>query len=151
MSRWLKPPGCPRGWPTAQESASTSTPPGAAKLPGLGNATSPALRRPHPQACRVELAAARDQIGHLRAERDKLRDRLRLQLGVEIDGPDRAQLIGRLAELETVNRQLVAERDARRAEAEVARRHVVELEDDLTAARESLRRVIRSENRGRTS
>ena len=66
-----------------------------------------------PASFRVELAAARDQIGRLRAERDKLRDRLRLQLGAEIDGPDRAQLIGRLAELETVNRQLVAERDDR--------------------------------------
>ena len=37
------------------------------------------------------------------------------------------------------------------ADAEAARRQVVELEDDLTAARESLRQVIRSENRGCTS
>ena len=100
---------------------------------------------------RTELAVARDQIGRLRSERDKLRSRLRLQLGAEIDGPDRARLITRVGELESLNRQLVAERDARSIEAEAARRQVRELEDDLTAARESLRRVIRTENRGRTS
>lgn len=104
-----------------------------------------------PASLRTDLAIARDQIGQLRAERDKLRSRLRLQLGAEIDGPDRAQLIARVGELESHNRQLVAERDARTIETEVTRRQVRELEDDLTAARESLRRVIRTENRGRTS
>jgi hypothetical protein len=104
-----------------------------------------------PSSLRTELAVARDQIGQLRAERDKLQSRLRLQLGAEIDGPDRPQLIARVAELETVNRQLVVERDARRAEAEAVRQQVRELENDLTAARESLRRVIRSENRVRTT
>jgi hypothetical protein len=98
---------------------------------------------------RADLAAAHQQIKRLRAEQDKLTNRLRLQLGAEIEGPDRAQLITRVAELEATNRQLVAERDARVLEAEAARRHITELDDDLTAARESLRQVIRSENRGR--
>lgn len=104
-----------------------------------------------PASLRTDLATARDQIRNLRAERDKLRDRLRLQIGAEIDGPDRSQLIGRVADLEALNRQLVAERDARNVEAETARRQVAELGDDLTAARESLRRVIRAENRGRSN
>jgi hypothetical protein len=102
-----------------------------------------------PTSLRTDLAVAREQIKALRTERDKLMHRLRLQLGAEIDGPARAELIARITELEAVNRQLVAERDTRSAEADVARRHVQELEDELVAVRESLRRVIRAENRGR--
>jgi chromosome segregation ATPase len=95
---------------------------------------------------RTDLAVARDKIRQLRAERDKLRGRLRLQLGAEIEGPDRAELIARAAALETASRQIAAERDARAAEAGHAQRRIRELEDELTAARESLRRVIRQAN-----
>lgn len=114
----------------------------------LGSSPRPSAPRhsPAPASLRTDLALARDEIGPLRAERDKLRKRLRLQLGAEIDGPDRAQLIARVAELEAANRQLVAERDARSGEAEVARLRVGELEDELAAARESLRRAIRAGN-----
>jgi Family of unknown function (DUF6262) len=96
---------------------------------------------------RTDLAVARDEIRRLRAERDKLRARLRLQLGAEIEGPDPAELIARVASLEAASRQLAAERDARAAEASHAQRHIRELEDELTAARESLRRAIRQANR----
>ena len=105
--------------------------------------------RATPAGLRADLALARDEIRRLRAETDKLRTRLRLQLGAEIEGPDRAQLIARVADLEAVNRQLVAERVNRNSETDAARRRVSELEDELTAVRESLRRVIRTENRGR--
>jgi predicted nucleic acid-binding Zn-ribbon protein len=102
---------------------------------------------PAPASLRTDLALARDEIRRLRAERDKLRGRLRLQLGAEIDGPDPAELITRVADLESLTRQLLAERDARATEASHAQRRVRELEDDLTAARESLRRVIKQRNR----
>lgn len=105
--------------------------------------------RPTPAGLRTDLALARSEITRLRAETDKLRKRLQLHLGAEIEGPDRAGLIKRAAELESLNRQLVAERDGRGAEAEAAKLRVVELEDELVAVRESLRRVIRAENRGR--
>jgi len=55
----------------------------------------------------------------------------------------RPELIARVASLEAARRQLAAERDARAAEASHAQRRIRELEDELTAARESLRRVIR--------
>jgi hypothetical protein len=100
-----------------------------------------------PASLRTDLAIAREQIRLLRAERDKLRGRLRLQLGAEIEGPERSELITRVANLEAVGRQLAAERDARTAETNQAQRHVQELEDDLAAARDSLRQVIRSQNR----
>lgn len=100
-----------------------------------------------PAGLRTDLALARDEIRRLRVEHDKLRHRLRLQLGAEIDGPDRADLITRVADLESTARQLLAERDARTAEADHAQHRIHELEDDLTAARESLRRVIKDHNR----
>jgi hypothetical protein len=77
---------------------------------------------------RTDLAIAREQIKTLRTERDQ-------------------HLGARVADLETINRQLVAERDARTIEAETAKGRVSELEDDLSAARESLRRVIKAQNR----
>jgi hypothetical protein len=101
-----------------------------------------------PASLRTDLAIARQEIGRLRADRDRLTQRLRLSLGAEIEGPDRLQLITRVGELEAVNRRLVAERDALAVEAATAARRVGELEDDLTAARESLRRVIKEQNRG---
>ena len=67
---------------------------------------------------RADLAIAREQIKTLRTERDKLQQRLRLQLGAELEAPDRAHLTARVVDLETINRQLVAERDARAIEAQ---------------------------------
>ena len=96
---------------------------------------------------RTDLTLARDQIKTIRAERDTLLQRLRLQLGAEIEAPDRAHLTARVADLEALNRRLVAERDARTIEADTAKARVAELENELCAARESLRRVIKSQNR----
>lgn len=100
-----------------------------------------------PASLRTDLAVARHEIHRLRTDLDRLRRRLRLQLGAEIEQPDRADLIARVAALEAVNRQYLAERDARAAEANTAQRRVEQLEDELTAARESLRRVIKDTNR----
>jgi len=114
---------------------------------GTGTPTAPATQPATSDSLRTDLAIAREQIKTLRAERDKLQQRLRLQLGAELEAPDRAHLTTRVADLETINRQLVAERDARAVEADAAKRRVTELEDELSAARESLRRVIKAQNR----
>jgi chromosome segregation ATPase len=100
-----------------------------------------------PASLRTDLALAREEIRRLRGECDKLRRRLRLQLGAELDGPDRSELITRVADLDSLTRQLLSERDARATEADHAQRRIHELEDDLSAARESLRRVIKEHNR----
>ena len=129
----------------------------AARLRQAGRAGTPATATPAssqapvtPASLRTDLAIARQEIRQLRAERDKLLRRLRMQLGAEIDGADRAELITRVAALETAARQLITERDARAAEASLAQRHARELQDDLTAARDSLRQVIKNQNRSRT-
>jgi len=100
-----------------------------------------------PAGLRTDLALARDQVRQLRTERETLLHRLRLRLGAEIDGPDQADLITRVADLESLTRRLLAERDARTTEADHAQRRIHELEDDLSAARDSLRRVIKDHNR----
>jgi Family of unknown function (DUF6262) len=115
--------------------------------PASTPARTPCEHAPAPASLRTDLALARDEIRRLRAETDNLRRRLRLQLGAEIDGPDPAELIARVADLESRTRQLLAERDARATEASHAQQRIHELEDDLTAARESLRRVIKDNNR----
>ena len=115
---------------------------GAAPAP-----TPSAQRTTTSDSLRTDLAIAQEQIKTLRAERDKLNQRLRLQLGAELEAPDRAHLTARVADLEAINRQLVAERDARAIEADTAKSRVTELEDELSAARESLRRVIKAQNR----
>jgi uncharacterized protein DUF6262 len=115
---------------------------GAAPAP-----TPSAKRTTTSDSLRTDLAIAQEQIKTLRAERDKLQQRLRLQLGAELEAPDRAHLTARVADLEAINRQLVAERDARTIEADTAKSRVGELEDELSAARESLRRVIKTQNR----
>lgn len=122
----------------------------AARGRQANNSPAPTASGKHPTtpaSLRTDLAIARDQIKTLRAERDKLQQRLRLQLGAEIEGPDRAHLTARVADLEALNRRLVAERDARTIETDTAKRQVAELHDELSAARESLRRVIKSQNR----
>ena len=68
-----------------------------------------------PARLRIDLAIARADIRRLRAERDKLLHRLRLQLGAEIEGPDRAGQIARVSDLEALLPQLLTERDARKA------------------------------------
>jgi hypothetical protein len=70
---------------------------------GPPRAVAPADQAPlTPASLRTDLALARAEFSRLRAEHDKLRHRLRLQLGAEIDGPDRAELITRVADLESL-------------------------------------------------
>jgi hypothetical protein len=99
-----------------------------------------------PAGLRTDLAIARQEIKALRDERDRLRDRLRLQLGAELDASTRAELVGRIAELDSRNRELLQAADTSKSENTTLQTRVGELEDDLAAARESLRRVIRAEN-----
>jgi hypothetical protein len=122
-----------------QRQATDDAPPAAGSLTGGQPVTAAGLR--------TDLAVARHEIHRLRTDLDKLRGRLRLQLGAEIEQPDRAELIARVAALEAANRQFLTERDASAAQADTAQRRAEQLEDELTAARESLRRVIRDTNR----
>jgi chromosome segregation ATPase len=111
-----------------------------------GRQTSPATngQQVTPAGLRTELALARDEMKDLRKERDRLRERVQLSLGTELDEVDRGQFVRRIQELEQQNSDLNRElSDARDRLASLECR-LRESEDDLTAARAGLRRAMRA-------
>jgi cell division protein FtsB len=95
---------------------------------------------------RTDLALARAEITRLRGERDQQHQQLRLALGARLDNLAKADLLTRLDELTTTNTGLAATADQLRTDNHALHKRVAELEDDLAAARTSLRRMIRAEN-----
>jgi predicted nuclease with TOPRIM domain len=99
---------------------------------------------PSAASLRTDLELARAQTRDLRAERDKLREHLRLQLGHQLDQIRAKTLTERIDELTVHNQRLADQHSQAQAENQQFRRRITELEDDLAAARTSLRRMIRA-------
>jgi hypothetical protein len=95
----------------------------------------------------TDLALAREEIKRLRAQADELRGKLRLSLGTQLDNLTKTDLITRVDELTDHNTRLLAETHELRRSNDLLTATVAQLEDDLAAARTSLRRMIRDENR----
>ncbi|WP_110944824.1 DUF6262 family protein [Streptomyces niger] len=93
---------------------------------------------------KTDLALAQQRIKELREERNRLRERLRLQLGAELDRTDSHELISRVDQLSRENEQLTGQLRQAQADNRTLRVTVESLEDDLTAARQSLRKMMRS-------
>jgi hypothetical protein len=96
---------------------------------------------------RTDLALARAEISRLRAERDQQQHQLQLALGARLDSIAKADLVARVDELTRHNTELTATAAQLRTDNQALHARVTELEDDLAAARTSLRRMIRAENR----
>jgi hypothetical protein len=94
----------------------------------------------------TDLALARAEITRLRAERDQHQQQLRLALGSRLDNLAKADLLTRLDKLTAANTELLAREQQQQLDGDALQTRVAELEDDLAAARISLRRMIRSEN-----
>ncbi|MFF7199210.1 MULTISPECIES: DUF6262 family protein [unclassified Streptomyces] len=95
----------------------------------------------------TDLLLARQEIKRLRTENGQLRQQARTHLGQQVEQLGNHDLVDRVNELAEENLRLsTAERQATTQNAELQQR-VAELEDDLAAARTSLRRMIRNENR----
>ncbi len=103
-------------------------------------------RRPQREASgdATDLALARAEITRLRAERNEQQRRERLALGSKLDDIAKADLLARLDELTRHNSEVLADAARQGSENHVLQARVVELEDDLAAARTSLRRMIRT-------
>jgi Family of unknown function (DUF6262) len=99
---------------------------------------------PSAASLRTDLELARQEISDLRADRDKLRDAIRRQLGQQLDAITAKDLTTRIGELTRHNQQLAGQAAA---DSQALRARIAELEADLAAARTSLRRMIRDENR----
>ncbi len=102
---------------------------------------------PSAASLRTDLELARQEIGDLRAERDKLRDGIRRQLGQQLDAISAKDLTTRIGELTRRNQQLADQASQSATDSQALRARIAELEADLAAARTSLRRMIRDENR----
>ena len=96
------------------------------------------------RASDLELARAGNR--ELRQERDQLKAALQRALGHQLDQAENAGLAVRVADLTQACQRLTVERDQARAENSELQRRLANAEDDLTAVRTTLRRVIREEN-----
>ncbi|MEU9473819.1 hypothetical protein AB0D78_46325 [Streptomyces avermitilis] len=94
----------------------------------------------------TDLLLARQEIKRLRAENDRLRQQARVHLGQQVEQLGNHDLVDRINELTEENLRLsTAERQATAKNTELQQR-VTELEEDLAAARTSLRRMMREQN-----
>ncbi|MFJ9551953.1 DUF6262 family protein [Streptomyces erythrochromogenes] len=111
------------------------------------NAPHPAPARGNPDATlRTELDLARHEIRTLREERQQLRYALQHQLGQQLDALSTTALTDRVDEL-TLHNQELADRLRQATDENTAlTTRTTSLEQDLEAARTSLRRMIRNEN-----
>lgn len=98
---------------------------------------------PNPRSLRTELEIARQEIKDRRAERDRLQGALRHQL----DAFHTPASAARADELAAKNEGLTRQLQQATFENAAFRARVTSLEEDLAAARTSLRRMIRNENR----
>lgn len=91
----------------------------------------------------TDLALAREEIRALRADRDKLRKRLQLSLGADLDAITREELLERVATLEQEVTVLQGQRAAATSEAAKQAEIINQLTEELDGARLSLRRMMR--------
>jgi predicted nuclease with TOPRIM domain len=97
-------------------------------------------------AVRPDLELARQTVHELRAERDHLKEALRLHLGQQLDQVHSRDLHQRIEQLDRENQQLNSKIARSAADNDRLTQKITELEDDLAAARTSLRKMIRAEN-----
>jgi hypothetical protein len=96
---------------------------------------------------RTELDLARQEIRQLRQEKEQLHHAVRHQLGAQLDAISTKDLTTRVDELTHHNHELAGQLQQATSENAAFQARVASLEEDLAAARTSLRRMIRNENR----
>jgi outer membrane protein TolC len=96
---------------------------------------------------KTDLALARAEITKLRAERHQHQQQLRRALGAQLDSIARTDLAARVDELTRANAELTATTAHQHTVNQTLQAQITTLEDELAAARTSLRRMIRAENR----
>lgn len=97
---------------------------------------------------RTDLEHSRDEVRTLRQENQRLRQSLAARLGIELTHPDPVELADRLRQVEQRNRELAADLDAATRRARDLQSQLVDSEENLTAAREGLRRMMRQNSPG---
>ncbi|MDI3390760.1 DUF6262 family protein [Streptomyces sp. B-S-A8] len=111
----------------------------------------PTLRKParaegSTAALHTELELARQEIRTLRQDNERMRHAVQHQLGLQLDALSTEHLTDRVDELIRTNQQLQDQLQQATETNKALQTHVSTLEADLSAARTSLRRMIREEN-----
>lgn len=96
----------------------------------------------------TEIELARQEVRDLREENERMRQALRHQLGQQLDALGTKDLTERLDHLTRDNQRLQDTLRQATEDNHALHSRVATLEADLGAARTSLRRMIREENRG---
>lgn len=96
----------------------------------------------------TDLALARNEIKHLRAEHENLRQKAQRLLGQQLGQVHVDELRQRIDALVDENGELASSLERTTTEKSALKARVAELEDDLAAARMSLRRMIRMQSAG---
>ena len=104
---------------------------------------------PSAASLRTDLELARHEIKELRAERNTLRQNLQKQLGRQLDALTHRELVTRIDELTQHNQRLADQNRQLSAVNEQLRIRATGLEDDVAAARTSLRYMMRNTNQPR--
>ncbi|MFD4700732.1 DUF6262 family protein [Streptomyces niveus] len=104
-----------------------------------------------PAGLRADLALAREEIRRLRGERDQLQQTVRRHLGQQLDQLGARDLATRVQELTEANTRLEASLHEASAAKSRLEHHAADLEDELGAARTSLRRMIKAQSKGEAS
>lgn len=115
---------------------------------GALNASEPHSTRVTQSGVETDLALAREEIRQLRKERDSYKQRAQLALGAELDDVSHAELLAAVTQLQNRARHLELEYQAASDRAAAAEQRADELSDELTAARSSLRKMIRPARSG---
>lgn len=116
----------------------------AQRTRGRQNSHTPEASQVSPAGLRADLALAREEIKDLKKERDRLRNRVRLSLGAELEGMNQRELIERVQQIEQRNAALEQALSEARDRIAALEGQLREAEDDLTAARAGLRRAMRA-------
>nr|WSW49212.1 DUF1664 domain-containing protein [Streptomyces sp. NBC_01001] len=99
-----------------------------------------------PAGRKLEKQLLQQDNRRLREEVERLKGAVRRSLGQQLDQFGAAGLGTRVDELTAENERLQAERDDALAQVKGLNDQLSEAQDDLAGARESLRRMIRTEN-----
>ncbi|GGO53685.1 DUF6262 family protein [Streptomyces lasiicapitis] len=100
-----------------------------------------------PAGWKLEKQLLRDDNRRLREEVERLKGAVRRHLGQQLDQFGAADLGTRVDELTAENQRLQVERDNALTQVKQLNEQLSETQDDLVGARESLRHMIRAENR----
>ncbi|WP_327298996.1 MULTISPECIES: DUF6262 family protein [unclassified Streptomyces] len=95
----------------------------------------------------TDLALVREENKALRDECDRLKKAVQRSLGAQLDQAGTKELNQRVNELLAAVERITLERDEIRAERDDFKRRLTETEDDLSAAREAGKRMLKQINR----